>query len=91
MLRSFAFLSLLAFTLLLAPHNHVLAQDTTGISLSPATIEDSADPGEQFIETLKQSDPDSPLRFVLIDDESYDVRNRLSIIGTNGAIGFCKK
>lgn len=33
---------------------------------------------------LKQSD----IQLVILDDESYDVRNRLSIIATNGAIGF---
>ncbi|MFC1589917.1 efflux RND transporter permease subunit [Candidatus Omnitrophota bacterium] len=28
------------------------------------------------------------MRIVTLDDESYDVRNRLSLIGINGAIGF---
>ncbi len=31
---------------------------------------------------------DSPIELVLLDDESIDVRNRLSIVGSNGAIGF---
>lgn len=31
---------------------------------------------------------DTPVRLVLLDDESIDVRNRLSLIGVNGAIGF---
>ena len=30
----------------------------------------------------------SKIDLVILDDESYDVRNRLSIIATNGAIGF---
>ncbi|MDH5444004.1 MAG: efflux RND transporter permease subunit [Gammaproteobacteria bacterium] len=31
---------------------------------------------------------DSDIQLVILDDESYDVRNRLSIISINGAIGF---
>lgn len=30
----------------------------------------------------------SNVQLIVLDDESYDVRNRLSIIATNGAIGF---
>ena len=30
----------------------------------------------------------SKIKIVILDDESYEVRNRLSIIATNGAIGF---
>ena len=30
----------------------------------------------------------SDIKLVVLDDESYEVRNRLSIISTNGAIGF---
>lgn len=30
----------------------------------------------------------SKIQLVILDDESYEVRNRLSIIATNGAIGF---
>jgi len=30
----------------------------------------------------------SDIQLVILDDESFDVRNRLSIIATNGAIGF---
>lgn len=41
-----------------------------------------------FIERFKKSNQDSNVRFVLIDDESYDVRNRLALIGSNGVIGF---
>jgi multidrug efflux pump subunit AcrB len=32
---------------------------------------------------------DVPIDLVVLDDESLDVRNRLSIIATNGGIGFC--
>lgn len=31
----------------------------------------------------------SNVQLVILDDESYEVRNRLSIISINGAIGFC--
>ena len=31
---------------------------------------------------------DANVKLVILDDESYDVRNRLSIIATNGGIGF---
>ena len=31
---------------------------------------------------------DSDIQLVVLDDESYEVRNRLGIISTNGAIGF---
>lgn len=41
-----------------------------------------------FIENLKKNDPDSPVGYVLVDDESYDIRNRLNLIGTNGFVGF---
>ncbi len=41
-----------------------------------------------FLNTYKKNDPDSPVDFVLIDDESYDVRNRLSLISNNGILGF---
>src|SRR5690606_918094 len=41
-----------------------------------------------FIDMLKKQSPDSPVDYVLVDDESYDVRNRLSLIGSNGLIGF---
>ncbi|MCB9091478.1 MAG: efflux RND transporter permease subunit [Halobacteriovoraceae bacterium] len=41
-----------------------------------------------FIKSFKAHNKDSQVNFVLIDDESYDVRNRLSLIGSNGLIGF---
>lgn len=37
---------------------------------------------------MNRNNPDSPIGTVLIDDESYDVKNRLSLIGSNGLIGF---
>ena len=42
----------------------------------------------RFIDDTKKKNPQSPVDYVLIDDESYDVRNRLDIIGANGLIGF---
>ncbi len=41
-----------------------------------------------FIEKFKRENELGNLRFVLIDDESYDVRNRLELIGSNGLVGF---
>jgi len=41
-----------------------------------------------FIEEFKVNAVDSGLGFVLMDDESFDVRNRLSLIAYNGLIGF---
>lgn len=42
----------------------------------------------KFLSTYKKQNPKSPVGLVLIDDESYDVRNRLELIGANGIIGF---
>ena len=42
----------------------------------------------RFIDEFKRNNQDSPVDFILIDDESYDVRNRLALIGSNGLIGF---
>ncbi len=41
-----------------------------------------------FVNSFKKNNKDSPVDFVLIDDESYDVKNRLELIGSNGVIGF---
>lgn len=41
-----------------------------------------------FIDRFKANDPDSPIEFVLVDDESYDVRNRIALIASNGIFGF---
>ncbi len=40
---------------------------------------------ENFSSRLPES---SPVRIIRLDDESVDLRNRLSLIGINGAIGF---
>ncbi len=42
----------------------------------------------EFVDNFRKSNPDSPIEMVLIDDESYSIRNRLSIIGFNGLVGF---
>ena len=42
----------------------------------------------KFIKKFKNNIQGSQVDFVLIDDESYDVKNRLNIIGLNGLIGF---
>jgi len=42
----------------------------------------------KFIDAFEKNSPNSQIKFTLIDDESYDVRNRLSLIGSNGLIGF---
>lgn len=42
----------------------------------------------EFLDEFRRDNTDAEVGFVLIDDESYDVRNRLSLIGTNGALGF---
>ncbi len=42
-----------------------------------------------YMAEFKENLPDSRLGFVLMDDESYDVRNRISLIASNGLIGFC--
>ena len=41
-----------------------------------------------FIDQFKKEYEDGPIGVVTADDESYDVRNRLSLIGFNGLIGF---
>lgn len=41
-----------------------------------------------FIQNFKKANPNAPVDFVIMDDESYDVKNRLYLIGTNGLIGF---
>lgn len=41
-----------------------------------------------FVDRFKADNKDSGLGFVLMDDESYDVRNRLALISYNGLIGF---
>jgi len=41
-----------------------------------------------FIKKFKLQNKDSPIGIVLMDDESFAVRNRLKIITTNGIVGF---
>ena len=41
-----------------------------------------------YIENFKVNTKETGLGFVLMDDESFDVRNRLSLIAYNGLIGF---
>jgi multidrug efflux pump subunit AcrB len=41
-----------------------------------------------FVDRYVAAHPDSPARLVVMDDESYDIRNRLALIGGNGAFGF---
>lgn len=41
-----------------------------------------------FITKFNKSNVDAPIGIVLMDDESYAVKNRLNIIGSNGLIGF---
>ncbi len=53
MLRSFIFFCLLVVVGFIFSPAPAFAQDKAGISLSPATIEDAVDPGEQFVKTLK--------------------------------------
>ncbi len=41
-----------------------------------------------FIDEFQKNNVESGLRFTIMDDKSYDVRNRLSLIASNGLIGF---
>lgn len=44
---------------------------------------------KRVVEDFEQSGlEDGDIRITMLDDESFDVRNRLSIIGLNGMIGF---
>lgn len=42
----------------------------------------------KFIRDFEKSNPELPVKFILMDDESYDVANRISLIATNGLLGF---
>ena len=42
----------------------------------------------KFIKNMKATNPDSSVSFILMDDESYEVRNRLNLISSNGIMGF---
>ena len=41
-----------------------------------------------FVQKFQKDLGDPNLGFVMMDDESYDVRNRISLIASNGIIGF---
>lgn len=55
---------------------------------SSADILSARDDVVAFVEKFKKENGFKDLKFVLIDDESYDVRNRLELIGENGIVGF---
>ncbi len=42
----------------------------------------------KFVDEFRKTHSKSGLRVILMDDESYDVKNRLSIVASNGLIGF---
>lgn len=42
----------------------------------------------ELIERFKQNNKDAPIDIILMDDESYDVVNRINIISSNGLLGF---
>ncbi len=42
----------------------------------------------KFIGDLKENNPESQVSYLLMDDESYEVRNRLGLISSNGIMGF---
>ena len=43
---------------------------------------------DEVMQSYLQGRGNSPVRFIMLDDESHDLRNRLAIVTTNGAIGF---
>jgi len=60
------------------------------VTKSPSTgILEAIEAAQQEVCNFRKTLPDdTPIRLVTLDDESSDLRNRLSIIGINGAIGF---
>jgi multidrug efflux pump subunit AcrB len=42
----------------------------------------------EFVERYEKERPDSPIDLIIMDDESYDIRNRIGLISGNGALGF---
>ncbi len=42
----------------------------------------------KFLDSFRVNNKDAPIEIVMMDDESYDVSNRLNIVSTNGAVGF---
>ena len=61
---------------------NVVKNGSSGILESLDAVQKVAD--DFTANNLRHSD----IQLVILDDESFDVRNRLSIIATNGAIGF---
>lgn len=61
---------------------NVVKNGSSGIIESLEAVQKVVD--EFRANNLRHSD----IQLVILDDESYDVRNRLSIIATNGGIGF---
>ncbi len=61
---------------------NVVKSASSGILRSVDGVKNSI---KEFHNSLEEN---SPLRIVLLDDESHTVRSRLSLIGWNGAIGF---
>ncbi|ANT65790.1 efflux RND transporter permease subunit [Prosthecochloris sp. CIB 2401] len=56
---------------------------------SSTGILEAIEAAQQEVLNFRKTLPDdSPIQLVTLDDESSDLRNRLSIIGINGAIGF---
>lgn len=56
---------------------------------SSTGILEAIEAAQQEVRNFRKTLPDdSPIQLVTLDDESSDLRNRLSIIGINGAIGF---
>jgi len=52
-------------------------------------IIDALDSVHKIVEDFKKNNlKDTPYKIVLLDDESVDIRNRLSLISLNGTIGF---
>ncbi len=52
-------------------------------------IMESLDAVNKVVNSYKKNNlKNSDIQLVMLDDESYEVRNRLGIISTNGAIGF---
>lgn len=43
---------------------------------------------DEVIEAFQQSEADLPVGVITMDDESYDIRNRIELIVNNGILGF---
>lgn len=59
------------------------------VKSSSAGIIEAADAVKKLTEEFSESNlANGKIKIVSLDDESFDVRNRLSLIGINGSIGF---